>query len=125
VLDAHEKELQRLQEMNDVDDLIIQVLQAKIANFHAQIAAIEQMIKEKAEEKLRFSIEYLFQTFGIINKNIQIQFLTISEAYKWYGEYITGCLYYDRDELPAPLGWGWCNYFIRIRFENTLSSCLI
>lgn len=100
VLNDHIKELENLPD-NEEKPLMAELLKLKIASFENDIAEIERRINELNAEKLRFSTEYMQWHFGAFGKVVQVHFVTTSNAYKTYGEYVTGTVILDKAELPA------------------------
>lgn len=103
VLDNHKKQLEILLQEENVPQIILDAIEQKIQFFKYKISLIENRINEINSTELRFSVEYLFWNFGLLKKSLQIHFLTTSDAYKNYGEYVTGLIVFSEDEIPQLL----------------------
>jgi len=84
---------------NEDEKIISEVLKLKIASLEDDITEIETRINELNAEKLRFSTEYMLWNFGVFEKSVQVHFLTTSNAYKTYGQYVTGIVLFDKANL--------------------------
>lgn len=100
VMNDHKKQLKDLEQDDKTPIIIFEALNQKIQFFSQMIAQIEKKIEEINSKKLLFSVEYLFWNFGLTNKSVQIHFLTISNAYKTYGSFVTGVVLFNEDEIP-------------------------
>lgn len=103
VMKDHIKSLEELEKDVNLPEIILETLRQKIQFFSHMIEQIEKNIQQMNSNKLLFSIEYLFWNFGLTNKTVQIEFLTISEAYKTYGRYVTGIFLFGNEEIPELL----------------------
>lgn len=102
VLANHKEELQSRNENQD-DKVYTELLKLKIGQFENQLLLIEQRINYLNSKKLRFSVEYMKWHFGAFKRVVQVHFITTSDAYKTYGEYVTGMVIMDKEDLPELL----------------------
>jgi len=96
------KQIEQLTNLPESDsrELISELLKLKISSFETAIYEIEMRINQLNSERLRFSTEYMLWNFGAFQKSVQVHFVTTSESYKAYGEYVTGVVLFDKDNLP-------------------------
>ncbi|WP_316794086.1 hypothetical protein [Pedobacter frigoris] len=94
VLDSHIKQLEQL-DKSEANASAIDLLEGKIHSFSTTIEGVELRINQLNDEKLRFSVEYIFWNFGLFNKSFQVTFVTTSKAYGLYGSYVTGSALYE------------------------------
>ena len=102
VLANHKEELQARNENQD-DKVYTELLKLKISQFENQLLLIEQRINYLNSKKLRFSVEYMKWHFGAFKRVVQVHFITTSDAYKTYGDYVTGMVIMDKEDLPELL----------------------
>lgn len=96
---------ERIERLNDLPDneekgLMTQLLKIEIASYEKDIAEIETRINALNAQHLRFSTEYMEWEFGAFNRVTQVHFITTSDAYKNYGQYVTGKVIIDKEYLP-------------------------
>ncbi|HEX8608566.1 MAG TPA: hypothetical protein VF679_08005 [Pedobacter sp.] len=94
----HLKQLDEI-EINDTNQAAIELLKVKINNLQGDIQQITQRIDQVNNDRLRFSVEYIFWNFGMLSKSFQVTFVTTSEAYEVFGSYITGIALYEREDM--------------------------
>lgn len=123
VEENHLKQLAEL-EVNDANHAAIELLKIKIANFQGDIQQITQRIYQVNNDKLRFSVEYIFWNFGMFSKSFQVTFVTTSEAHEVFGSYITGSAVYERGDMEDLVqrykDGQWSDGYIR--FEDRISN---
>lgn len=99
---ANHKDLQS--QDKDLDDKVHpELLKLKIDQFETQLLLIGDRINYLNSKKLRFSVEYMKWHFGAFKRVVQVHFITTSDAYKTYGEYVTGMIIMDNENLPKLL----------------------
>lgn len=99
---------ERIEALNDLPEneekgVMTELIKRQIASYERDISEIERRINELNAEQLRFSTEYLEWEFGAFNKVVQVHFITTSDAYKNYGQYVTGKVIINKEYIPELL----------------------
>jgi hypothetical protein len=102
IIKDHKKQLEELSK-DELDKLMSELLEQKIASFELQMNLIEDRINELNAQKLRFSTEFMFWNYGLRSSSVQVHFLTTSNAYKTYGPYVTGQVLFDKSKAEELL----------------------